>query len=83
MTWHWIITLGWADPRGQANSTTSGTLTPEQGGTRDGAYNAVLDAARRANNIPASTPAPVLFFSLEPDTLAFSVPEPAHAAGGA
>ena len=86
MTWFWIVTLTWSDPQGSATNTASGRLTLDQAaalGTRAAAYDALVDAGRRGMGIPDGVAAPVLFFSHEPDTLTATVPEPAHAVGGA
>jgi hypothetical protein len=87
MTWHWIITLNWKNPHGQLiNSTTSGTIDPDQAaalGSRSAAYDAVLEAARGANNFPDGVAGTVLFFALEPDALSAPASEPALTAGGA
>jgi hypothetical protein len=77
----WIVTLTWAAPGGQATSTASGTLTPEQAAalrTRTAAVPAVTDAARRGMGIPDGQVSTVLFVSIEPDDL---VPSPSSCPG--
>jgi hypothetical protein len=72
MTWHWILTLSWASPRGQAINTSTGTIGPDQAaalGTRSAAFRAVVDAICQ-EAVPDGVIATVLFFCLEPDSLA-------------
>lgn len=75
MTWFWIVTLTWNTPAGQATCSANGTLTPEQAaalGSRTNAYPAVIDAGRRAMNVPDGTVSTVLFLTIEPDALTAS-----------
>lgn len=83
MTLFWIVTLTWAIPSGQATSTASGTLTPEQVATlrtRTAAVPAVIDAARRGMGIPDGKTTTTLFISIEPDALAVALPASADGA---
>jgi hypothetical protein len=74
MMWHWIITMQWVTGRGEtAICTASGTVPSPQVirfGTRNAAYEAIVDFVEPPAGVSPGTRPMVLFFSLEPDDLA-------------
>lgn len=73
MKWFWVITVQWNNSLGTTANTVNGFLSAEQASrlqTRTAAFTSVLASARRHLGIPDGMATSVLFYSLEPDTLA-------------